>query len=168
MSSHLPVYLDPLIFAEKGRALEGVYPLSSLPRLEGVLVKDDGQVRFRLAFNKKGRQAVISGSVEANLKLECQVCLGIVVFPVSRKVSLAVAASLEEANLLSDEYEALLISEDEKTVVLKDIIEDELLLALPTIARHDDCKLSDKNDQVDIRPPEKETPFSILENLKKN
>lgn len=167
MSSSLPEYIDPLLFAEKGRSLEGKFPLSSLPRLDGMLADYDGMVRFNLEFQRRGRDSIIAGRVEAKLVLECQVCLETIELPIDRSVSLAVVTSIDEAQRLPDEFEALLL-DSEEAVALKNIVEDEILLALPDIAKHPGCHLDKKDEtvEVEVESVTRENPFSVLKDLK--
>ena len=171
MSSHLPEYVDPLALAEKGCLIEGEYPLNGLLRLQGMLANYEGAVRFELNFDREGRSRVITGSVSTDLVLDCQVCMDAIKLPVKRKVSLSVVTTIEQAERLPEEYEALLLTSTEETVVLMDIVEDELLLALPDIAKHGDCTHNANsrvsiNEEAELEEPV--NPFSVLANLKKD
>ncbi|RLA19529.1 MAG: metal-binding protein [Gammaproteobacteria bacterium] len=167
MSSHLPEYVAPLSLAEKGCLIKGEYPLASLARLQGMLACYEGNVRFDLNFERKGRMRVITGSVLADLGLDCQVCMEAIDLSVDRKVSLSVVTSIEQAERLPEEYEALLLESVEETVVLMDIVEDELLLALPDVAKHGDCS-NGENINEEAEREESVNPFSVLANLKKD
>ncbi len=167
MSSHLPEYVDPLALAEKGCLIEGEYPLSGLSRLEGMLASYEGTVRFELNFDREGRSRVITGFVSTDLALDCQVCMDAIKLPVKHQVSLSVVTTIEQAERLAEKYEALLIENVDATVVLMDIVEDELLLAMPDIAKHGDCS-SEANSSKEAELEEAINPFSVLANLKKN
>ena len=129
-------------------------------------------VRFDLNFEKKGIFRIITGSVLADLELDCQVCMETIDLSVDRKVSLSVVTSIEQAERLPEEYEALLLQSVEETVVLMDIVEDELLLALPDIAKHGNCSNNvtiSMNINEEAEPEEAAVnPFSVLANLKKD
>ncbi len=171
MSSHLPEYVSPLALAEKGCLIQGEYPLANLLRLKGMLAQDEGSVRFELNFQREGRSRVITGFVLADLKLNCQVCMDALDLPIDRKVSLSIVTSIEQAERLSEEYEALLLQSTEDTVALMDIVEDELILALPDFAKHGDCRIGvNTSSNIEEEPEQKEVvnPFSVLANLKKD
>lgn len=171
MSSHLPEYVDPLSLAEKGCLIKGEYPLESLPRLKGMLASYGGNVIFELKFEKEGRMRVVTGSVSANLGLDCQVCMEKIDLPVDRKVSLSIVTSIEQAERLPEAYEPLLLQDMEEAIVLMDIVEDELLLALPDVAKHGNCthKMKSNTDIIEeVESDKPVNPFSILENLKKD
>jgi uncharacterized protein len=171
MSSHLPEYVSPLALAEKGCLIQGEYPLADLSRLNGMLAQHKGAVRFELNFQRESRSRVITGFVLADLKLNCQVCMEELDLSIDKKVSLSVVTSIEQAERLSEEYEALLLQSTEDTVALMDIVEDELILALPDCARHGDCSIGTKmstNIKEEPEPEEAVNPFSVLANLKKD
>ncbi len=166
MVEHLPEYIDPLALADKHRQFKGVLPLSKMARMQDVLLHKDGEVTFELKFGKDGKYAVVTGMVEADLVLQCQCCMGPIPWSVRDSVSLAVVASIDEANLLPDSYEPLLLEQGK--IPLSDIVQEELLLAVPTIPQHEQCEVSVAKDnkpkpEVSGRP----NPFAVLAKLKK-
>jgi len=98
----------------------------------------------------------------------CQRCLEPVSIDLDCQVSLALVESEEAASRLPDSMEPL-ISPDE-TVDLLELIEDELILALPIVPRHTSCE--PPVDLVDQAPPEaaesRESPFTVLKDLKRD
>jgi uncharacterized protein len=88
-------------------------------------------------------------------------------WPVSVQVNLGVVRSIDEAKLLSEHLESLLM--EEESVALLDIVQDELVLAVPTIPQHKECKPA---SGVGVEPPAAEAakrpnPFAVLADLKK-
>lgn len=171
MLDRLPEYIDPLRLADKRTELKGEIPLNSLGRLADILLNDAGTVAVDLFFGREGRLAKIEGHIEAILELECQSCLQAVKWPVSTEVKLGVVTSIDQADRLPEVYEPLLINEEK--ILLKEIVEDELLLALPAFPKHQhDCSVpsADFNKQTSLAEEEQspsENPFSILAKLKK-
>lgn len=145
MSKGLPETIDPVAYVDKGRSIEGECPLTHLERLQDVVVDPVGSVRFRLAFGREGSVAAIRGSLRAELILQCQSCLGPMRFPVESAFALGLVASIEEANRLPEPFEPLLLEGDGSLRVL-DVIEDEILLALPQVPRHPECGSEDAAD----------------------
>ncbi len=135
MSSPLPDLIDPWRAVDAGAEFDGAWPLSGLARLGESLRETEGEVRYRLAFGRdlEGR-GTLKGEIEARLVLTCQRCLGALELAVATPLELALIAGLDEARLLPEELDPLLVSE--ASVRLLDLIEDELLLALPQIAMH--------------------------------
>jgi uncharacterized protein len=166
MSSRLPDWIDPLEFAEKRRRLQGELPLADMDRVREYLLERDGVLRVDLSFSKVGRLPVITGIVEGELVLCCQVCLASLVWPVRSQVSLAVVSSLEEADRLPDAYDPVIVDGDSKWRIV-DLVEDELLLAIPYIPRHGNCRHSGivQAEPILERP---ENPFAALATFKNN
>ena len=166
MVEHLPERIDPLALAEKRRQFKGSLPLSQLVRLQDVLLNPEGEVRFELRFGKEGKIPMVTGNVEAELELQCQCCLGPIAWPVSSHVKLAVVNSIDEADLLPESYEPLLL--EEETIPLVDILQEELLLAIPSIPQHGQCEAS-APPEVAQPPytPKRPNPFAVLAKLKK-
>lgn len=167
MVEHLPEFIDPLALADKGRQFKGSLPLSKMTRLQDVLLDGQGEVGFVLRFGKDGKVATVTGVVEAELKLQCQCCLGAILWPVDCKVSLGLVKSIAEADLLPESYEPLLLEGD--TLPLADIVQEELLLALPAVPRHEVCEPAAQARQEQPKAPEtpaRPNPFAVLAKLK--
>lgn len=170
MSGRLPEFIEPLLFAEKGRQINGEIPLSSLPRLSAMLADLQGTATFSLSFGMNGKIAELRGKVNTVLHLECRNCLEKLAWPVTSEFILGIVSTFDEMALLPEQYEPLLVQESR--VRLLDIVEDELLLSVPAFPRHDsDCI---QLTQQPTNPPQKadeqkpNNPFSILAKLKTN
>lgn len=139
--------------AEHGR-LEGVLTLAVLPRLAAVLSRSDVNVTVALAAGVDGQGVrFIKGELHAEIELICQRCLGLLRLPLNVMVNLGLVHNEAEADRLPEEYEPLLIPEG--GVVITDLVEDELLLALPQIPRHDNPRECEANGYA---PPGESTP----------
>jgi uncharacterized protein len=161
-----PEIIDPLVLVEKRRQLKGSLPLSKMLRLKDILFVQEGEVNFELKFEKDGKIAAVTGVVEAELQLQCQCCLGSISWPVRSRVSLGVVRSIDEADLLPEPYEPLLLDAND-TFPLSDLIQDELLLAVPQIPQHDRCETADlKMEPVASDIPKRANPFAVLAKLK--
>ncbi len=133
----------------------------------------EGEAEFGLMFRKGEKQRIhITGYVRAALKLECQRCLEPILIPVATEVEVVVVEGFEEAERLSDEYEPLLAGD--KRIRLYEVIEDELLLALPQVSMHPEgeCKAASQNigwspEMADVDQGQKKpNPFAALADLK--
>jgi uncharacterized protein len=173
MSVRLPEFIDPWHFAEIGKELTGQVRLTNLSRLKGILLDQEGEAEILLRFHKgENRQVHIAGYVNADLKLECQRCLEPVTISVTSEVDVVVVEGYEESKLLADELEPLLAGD--KRIRLNEVIEEELLLALPQVPMHpeDECKVAYENyegsqEQADEEKVEKKpNPFAVLKDLK--
>jgi len=165
MSSRLPVEIDPESLVEKQSELSGLLALSSFARLSESLVVDQGSVEVIVSFRKEGDIKAISGHVSAILSVQCQRCLEPVSLCVDRDFKLAIVYSDEQAKHLPDIYDPLLL--ESKFVVFNELIEDELILAIPDIPVHDGCEhkrpvFADDDFETTVEP----SPFAILAKLK--
>lgn len=174
----LPKTIDPCKLARQGMQFEGSLPLNHFSRLKGVISDDHGEVKANLHFirNEDGR-TILKGHAEVICKMVCQRCLDIADIPVYTDIKLMAVWTDRQASALSSEYEPLFLQDD--PIELVQLLEDELLLALPLIPYHDDREqclvkrdytesphLSNdqgKQNKVDAK---KANPFSILSKLK--
>lgn len=163
MFDRLPDLFDPFEFAEKKRRIKGSVPLARMDRLRDGLLVGAGDASIDLEFRREGRIATVNGHVEADLVLQCQCCMEQLHWPVRCEVRVGLAGSLEEADRLPEEFEPLMV-EPGATVALVDLVQDELLLAMPSIPQHSDCGLPKPKQAAD----DVEHPFAALARLKKN
>ncbi len=171
-SSNLPRYVDPRQYAGDAVPLSGRYALADLRRIVAASVASDGEVGFSLNFRKEGARWFAEGRVEAILSIACQRCLEPYRLVVDREVRLAFVSDADEASRVPDAYDPWIL--DDGRVLLSDLIEDELLLAIPDIPRHPDgtCVApasSDGGVQAPHGPVAEAAanPFAMLASLKK-
>ncbi|MDD1605635.1 MAG: YceD family protein, partial [Methylococcaceae bacterium] len=85
-------------------------------------------------------------------------------------VRLGIVSSIDQANRLPEDYDPLLVEQD--SIPLRNLIEDELLLSLPTYPKHQhSCFVSNSDNNKTNAPARdsqsaRENPFSILAKLK--
>lgn len=167
MSEHLPEFVDPRVMAEKRRRFSGAFPFARMARLMDQILCAEGAAQGELEFGKDGRYATVTGKVEADISVQCQCCLAPIRLAVRSMVSLAVVSSLDEVDRLPEHYEPLLLEGDR--VALSDIVEDELLLAIPAVPQHEKCETpvvkAPKAESADF-PAGPVNPFAILAELK--
>ena len=170
MLDRLPEYIEPLHLADKRGALKGKIPLRSLDRLAKILANDSGTISIDLFFGREGRLAKVEGHIETVLELECQNCLEAVKWPIDCNIKLGIVTTIDQANRLPEEFEPLMVQEEK--ILLKNIIEDEILLNLPAFPKHQHACFVSKTDNnklntiVSDEPSSTENPFSILAKLK--
>jgi uncharacterized protein len=172
----LPVHVDLLRMAETGRLLEGRYAISEMDRLHDSLLDNSGEVTVSLEFGIDAEGIrYMKGRLQTELTLECQRCLQAMQAPIDAEFALGLVRSNDAAELLPSHYEPLLVESD--SLFLRDIIEDELLLALPLVAMHEAKQCIDVNalaDSADEREVDdsgeskKDNPFAALAALKSN
>lgn len=164
MSTRLPDLIDPLHCVDKGRHWQGDIPLARMSRLAAMIVNPEENAVIDLTFSREGRVAAVIGSVQTTLALTCQRCLEPVLMTVDQPIRLGIVTSIDEGEALPEPYEPLLLEED-KQIRLGSIVEDELILAIPNVPRHDHCQvLQVQSDTIKESP--RDNPFDVLANWK--
>ena len=127
-------------------SFDGEVPLASMPRLQDrIEVASTGSAgskvaRARLSFGKEHGANVARILVAAEVPLRCERCMGLLSWPVKTAATLVLVADLSSADAAPAGLEPVLA--EQGRVVLRDLVEEELLLALPLVARHEgaaDC-----------------------------
>ncbi len=165
MLDRLPEFIDPILYAEQRRETVGRLPIKGLARLAELLDDNAGDVMVDFAFEKTGRIATVHGVIKADLALLCQNCLKRLDWRIDIPVNLGVVSSQQQADRLAEEFDPLWLEDDR--LALKDIVEDEILLALPDFPKHKEPCLDSKPEQLSQEPAtDSNNPFSILAQLK--
>lgn len=176
-NTELPKIVDPYKLAEHNSVLAGAIPLSALTRFRKAVLgfDDDATCRVNLSFYMDGeRRRVVSGELEASVRLECQRCMEGMNSVLVSRFALGLVTSDEQAQRLPRELEPYLT--DDFSADLWAMAEDELLLVLPPYPLHDRNECPAKEDLEAYEPgnasataEEKsgDNPFSVLAGLKK-
>lgn len=160
----LPDRIEPVGLADAGRSFRGEVPVSELMRLRPSLSSVDGRLKVALEFRLDERRIrTLAGRIEGSVDLVCQRCLETLKFPLDLEFRLGIVSSNEEIDRLPDGYEPILVSGEPLRTF--DVVEDEVLLALPVIPLHEGVD-SCESGYVNQPQAEKENPFSVLEKLK--
>jgi uncharacterized protein len=167
MSTRLPIYIDPEQLAVTGVIFEGELTVDDMARLAPSLLGEQKPLTVEIHGEKEGAWAVVAGRVQGVLNLQCQRCMNTLEFPIERSFRLASVSSDVEAGRLPPNLDPLLRSHENLRV--QDLIEDELLLALPEVSKHPVgmCEAEYTNiDEDEAETEQKENPFAVLETLK--
>ena len=170
-----PIHLDVRAFAQSARASAGHDPLSNYERLmqetqgHGADRVVDWLALGEIRTDEAGAEQVwLHLEVDVLLPLICQRCLSPVDIKVAVNRSFRFVDS-EEAAQAQDEdaqEDVLALSPDFN---LLSLIEDEVLMELPVIARHEACltevKLVAADPGFDTALTEKRHPFAVLAKL---
>jgi len=159
--------IDAFEFCRRKEYLEGEIAVAELPRLAEESVDRFGTIRWSLqgASNSLGHPQMTL-KVTGGVRLLCQRCLAPFVFDIGSESILVLAKNEEGA----DEIEALLDDESIEVIVgsnafnLIELVEDEILLAIPLSPKHDVCP----DQPVFGASPDVvlASPFAVLKNLK--
>ncbi len=162
----VPRLIEPRKFAQHGLQVAGEIPADSLQRLAGMALAVHSvaaDLKFSVAETK---HRIVTGQFKGRVVMQCQRCLEPVELHLGGEVSLAMVWSEDDAKLLPSEYEPWVVAQDQAD--LYEIIEEELLLALPLVPTHDyDCMdRSALAPKVVVEPGKHNNPFQVLARLK--
>lgn len=167
----LPSALDVRKAAARGVSISGTLKPADLPRFRALLADEAGSIRAILAFSgDEENRSLTHVHVEAEVVVTCQRCLGAMPLHVEGENTLAAVWNDDQARHLPRHLDPLILSEE--ACNLWELVEDELILALPSFSYHEaeQCKMSLSGyagpaieaEQRDKRP----TPFDVLAQLK--
>jgi uncharacterized protein len=145
MSHPLPLEIEPFSLARQGAEFAGTIKIDQFLRLRELVSSQQGHVEVRIEIGRETFGPVyIKGQLAAQLKLQCQRCGESMDYAIN--VDLKLSPVLEESQVVNvpDDYEPW-VTHDAPVSVLE-IVEEELLLGLPMIAKH----------------PQEECPHSML------
>lgn len=164
--------LDVRRFAEEGASLSGAETVSVYPRL---LAETQGRsAAAPLSWSASGElrhpghvqpEIWLHLRAQATLALTCQRCLGPVDVPlqVQRSFRFAADEALAAAQDERCEEDVLVLS---RSFDLVELVEDELLMELPLVPRHESCpvpvKLEVADEDFDGAEATRENPFAVL------
>lgn len=150
-SAHSPFVLDATVLAHGQLTWEHEFRDTTFARLDGVALSNRPMVAVSLKFALHEQKPVVNGSLTTELELTCQRCLKPMRHPVHEQFQLMLVDSEAEALQVPEPYEAWVTNASQADVV--ELIEEQLLLALPLIARHPDA--AGCQQDVLIQPPGK-------------
>lgn len=159
-------------FAESGGRLEGTWPAATFERLAAD-APPTGDVHWAAWGELKpvaggAPETWLSLEATATVRLECQRCLQAMAQPLAVERRFRFVADEAEAARLDEESEDdVLALPPRGRLDLLPLVEDELILALPIVPRHDTCPepLALPADEAEEAAPEH--PFAALAALKR-
>jgi uncharacterized protein len=171
MSAELPEVLDAWRMVAARRGFEGILPLSSMARLRDSLCDDEGEVRYRIDFDRDALQVpYVELRIQASLPLVCQRSLKQFLQPVQVVQRLALVPAdtdLEAAEAgLPEGYEALPLPAD-GALRPAELVEDELILAVPVVAISPGSEALEREWAPTAAEMDEAGPFAALAALKK-
>ncbi|HEU4709246.1 MAG TPA: DUF177 domain-containing protein, partial [Methylophilaceae bacterium] len=139
--------------------------LSQFPRLSDMLSSKQGVIDYVLEgkVSQEG-ESHLQLHIKGDLQLICQRCLGPLSYPLDAVADFILVS--DESRIPAEETEA--DTEDylvaSKQMQVTELLEDELLLALPYAPKHSEEQCAEKTGlKVDT---EKQSPFAVLKGLK--
>lgn len=171
-----PRRLDVAAFSASAGELSGQWTLAELPRLADSVL-DAEPPGAPVHWQAEGEQRPVTGgapeiwlrlSAQAGVSMRCQRCLGAMPVPLDVDRWVRFVADAAEAEALDAELEDDVL-ELERQTDLRELVEDELLLALPLVPRHEACPqpLSAAAGEDEAPAEDRPNPFAALAQLKK-
>lgn len=137
----LPAEVNYRKFAGNSTKLEGTVPVSAFGRLKESIANDKGEVQAKLEFRRgKKQKTLIIGHISANLELVCQNCLEPFATGLESSFRWVLVVDEDALIALNSDDEGVICGEDSVNIV--DLLEDELLVSLPMVAKHNEGECS--------------------------
>jgi len=168
----LPQRIDPVKSAVKRSDYEGIIASQNLERLLDAVSHCDDNIDVVVKFEKDEQGLTFfHGSMRTGVTLICQRCNGELVHPLDVSFCFSPVQGPEEAEELPEVYDPVEVNEYGE-VDLFQLLEDELILALPIVPLHaeEQCAVS-KDDMTFGEIAEdsvRENPFAVLKELKRD
>jgi uncharacterized protein len=158
--------IDAFEFCRSNGHREGVTPVAEMTRLTADLADKSGEIAWTIEGGQT-RQGypMLTLSVSGTVQLVCQRCLT----PFGYALDSSTVLVLGKDDAEADEIEEILDDESIDVIVgshacdIRDLLEDEALLALPQAPKHEVCPDTRLLDSI---KSEKVSPFAALKNLK--
>jgi len=166
----LPISVDPVRAAQKRLELEARIPKELLSRLAELTISIHSDIDTVFSFDiDKQKLRIFHGKASVAVELICQRCNAPMIYQCEAEFTYCPVHNQEQENNLPDAYESIYYDENGE-VNLHQVVEDELILALPQIAKHaiEECQQSKfeltfgEIDEEEQRP----NPFDALAQLK--
>jgi len=160
------VFIQPRKLANKNGELRYRWPIEDLSRLQGLLYSNQGEIKVHLVGENDDRnRCLVKAHITANLKLECQTSFEAIDYLIDTNVVYCSVTDEEQITRMDDDYEALLL--DDGQVDIKQVIEDELILALPIAINKtsEELKIKMSYGKLPKQAVEKKNPFRVLKGL---
>lgn len=171
-----PIFLDVQAQSVSHGVWEAEFTARRFSRLTDIAANDVPQLSVRLEFSRLEGHPLISGTVHGSVQMICQRCLKPMDFPLDETLAVLLVENEAELNVLPDTQDAVIANATHFDVT--DLIEEQMLLALPLIPVHDsEAECDDeqhtqrptlrvvKNDAVP--PADTQRPFADLRDLLK-
>lgn len=169
-----PQRLDVRAFADAGARLEGELAPAALPRLADSVLRTD-VAPLPVRWSAQGELRPVTGGrpelwlqlrAETTVTQQCQRCLQPMAVPLAVDRRFRFVASEEEAERLDEESEDDVLVESRR-FDLPALIEDELILALPLVPRHETCPQPLPAATSDAAEEVAPNPFAALAALRR-
>lgn len=156
--------IDGTAFAREGGSLQGELLVENLARVLDMLAGTAGNLTYRVSgrmgSGPRARPQLVV-EVDGILSLRCQRCLGAIDHRFSIHSMLDLVGEGEALTQEEIEDDSKDFLEVKKELDVAELVEDEVILDLPSAPRHERCVLPAAD-----RGTEKASPFAVLKGLR--
>lgn len=141
----------------------GELPVQALERLRESLATPDAVLQVRLQAKSLGGYPQLSGSITGRLPLQCRRCDKLYEWPLDVHLLLRLVENEDQERALMQDSDPYWVQDDQ--LPLREIIEEEVMLALPMLPRCETCENIVQAAPVakaDDAPVRRENPFAAL------
>jgi uncharacterized protein len=171
-------WIDTTEFTRSGGELAAEQSPLDFPRLRDLLADDEGTLAWRLAGERRtrpegGTDAFLTLRLSGTVHLTCVRCLEPVAATLEAERLFKIAATETLAEREDADSEAYDVLSASPRMEVLELVEDELIMALPIAPRHEDCRLpaaaargdsmSAPGEEADGQRP---NPFAVLAGLR--
>jgi len=128
--------MDVGALADAQADFELAIPLAELSRVRPLVGTLSGALHGHVHFEREGEIAVAALELAGTVQLTCQRCLRLMPWKIDGRARVALIAHDSQASSVPEQLEPMLAPGGKTS--LRDLFEEELLLALPIVALHTD------------------------------
>jgi uncharacterized protein len=168
-----PLVIEPRKFAREGASIGGSLAAESLQRLAELLFDSPraggpqgGTIEYRVTgFVTFNNQPALRLELEGQVGLRCQRCMERLSFPLKLRREIVLVAGVDEFEQPADEDELVDTIPATDRIDVRELVEEEILLALPMAPRHPagECQLRSLEP---VGSQGSASPFAVLARLK--
>mgnify|MGYP000573662146 CR=1 FL=1 len=162
-------FVDPYKLAKRQQSMQGSFPVASMQRATKLLASDQRELTYSLMFDiDEDNCCFIKGELRAVLTMRCQRCMQTFEQELNCNFKVSPVPNDEAAKGLSVVYEPVVVFDAKLDPA--ELIEDELILALPIVAMHDieDVACKNATELLADKAQNLVNPFQVLQDLKLN
>jgi uncharacterized protein len=155
---------DVAVLADAESGVDLVISIAGMSRLIPLLSSSAGVAKAHIGFSRNRGHVVATVQASADLGVTCQRCLADFTLPVSGESQVALIGDEAEADKVPEDLESALAIEGR--IRLRELVEEELLLALPAAPRHEQGECGETAAvAAEPAPVPTQRPFAALGEL---
>lgn len=173
----LPTKLNISSEANRKSDFKGIYEPKQLTRLQDIVASIEGNTKVSFScFYDAIKTPLLTGTASVTVTLTCMRCFKPFLYEINIKFKLTPVKDDTQSYTIIDDYIPIVVDEFSE-INLLEVIEDELILAIPInpMMDYDTCDYKTNvltfGDNLDETKPKDSTansPFAVLSSLKNN